>query len=223
MALIGDSKVVFLDEPTSGMDPYSRRMIWNLLRNYRENRVIILTTHFMDEADFLGDRIVVMSKGRLQVAGSSLFLKGKFGIGYHMSVAKEDGADDAAVLAVIQKHVPAAAIEESSKTAVMVNLPRDSTVAFGAILEELEREALLGRRSGERARREAVRLGLLAGLGLEKETLERLVAPLSAEELERVENGWRQKAAERYPIVPQLRYAEKDARAEKGRDGAFLI
>ena len=61
MALIGDSKVVFLDEPTSGMDPSSRRMIWNLLRNYRENRVIILTTHFMDEADLLGDRIGIMS------------------------------------------------------------------------------------------------------------------------------------------------------------------
>ena len=61
MALIGNSKVVFLDEPTSGMDPYSRRMIWNLLRNYRENRVIILTTHFMDEADLLGDRIGIMS------------------------------------------------------------------------------------------------------------------------------------------------------------------
>ena len=61
MALIGDSKVVFLDEPTSGMDPYSRRMMWNLLRNYRENRVIILTTHFMDEADLLGDRIGIMS------------------------------------------------------------------------------------------------------------------------------------------------------------------
>ena len=51
MALIGNSKVVFLDEPTSGMDPYSRRMIWNLLRNYREDRIIILTAHFMDEAD----------------------------------------------------------------------------------------------------------------------------------------------------------------------------
>ena len=61
MALIGDSKVVFLDEPTSGLDQYSRRMIWNLLRNYRENRVIILTTHFMDEADLLGDRIGIMS------------------------------------------------------------------------------------------------------------------------------------------------------------------
>ena len=61
MALIGNSKVVFLDEPTSGMDPYSRRMIWNLLRNYRSERVIILTTHFMDEADLLGDRIGIMS------------------------------------------------------------------------------------------------------------------------------------------------------------------
>ena len=53
-----------MDEPTSGMDPYSRRMIWNLLRNYRENRVIILTTHFMDEADLLGDRIGIMSGER---------------------------------------------------------------------------------------------------------------------------------------------------------------
>ena len=61
MALIGNSKVVFLDEPTSGMDPYSRRMIWNLLRNYREDRIIILTTHFMYEADLLGDRICIMS------------------------------------------------------------------------------------------------------------------------------------------------------------------
>ena len=63
-ALIHDPDVVFLDEPTSGMDPYSRRMIWNLLRNYRENRVIILTTHFMDEADLLGDRIGIMSGER---------------------------------------------------------------------------------------------------------------------------------------------------------------
>ena len=52
---------------------------------------------------------------------------------------------------------------------------------------------------------------------------ESLVQALSPEELEQVEKAWEQKAAERYPIVPQLRYAEKDARAEKGRDGAFLI
>ena len=89
-------------------------------------------------------------------------------------------------------------------------------------LEELEREALLGRRSGERARREAVRFGLLAGLGLDKAALERLVAPLSPEELEQVEKAWEQKAAERYPLFPQLRYEEREQK-ETGRDGAFLI
>lgn len=47
IALIGGSKVVFLDEPTSGMDPYSRRSTWQILQNAREGRVVILTTHFM--------------------------------------------------------------------------------------------------------------------------------------------------------------------------------
>jgi ATP-binding cassette subfamily A (ABC1) protein 3 len=54
IAFIGGSKTVLLDEPTSGMDPYSRRFTWNVIRNMRENRTIILTTHFMDEADLLG-------------------------------------------------------------------------------------------------------------------------------------------------------------------------
>ena len=56
IAFCGDPKVVFLDEPTSGMDPFARRFTWNVIRKYRENRVIVLTTHFMDEADLLGDR-----------------------------------------------------------------------------------------------------------------------------------------------------------------------
>ncbi|KAJ0400729.1 hypothetical protein ATCC90586_003403 [Pythium insidiosum] len=65
IAFIGDSKLVFLDEPTSGMDPYSRRFTWNLLQRNREDRVIVLTTHFMDEADILGDRIAIMADGQL--------------------------------------------------------------------------------------------------------------------------------------------------------------
>jgi ATP-binding cassette subfamily A (ABC1) protein 3 len=51
LAFLGGSKVVFLDEPTSGVDPYSRRSMWNILQNARRGRVIILTTHFMDEAE----------------------------------------------------------------------------------------------------------------------------------------------------------------------------
>lgn len=138
MAMIGDPRVIFLDEPTSGMDPTSRREIWQLLEKKKKGHVIVLCTHFMDEADFLGDRIIVMSKGELQVAGSSLFLKSKYGIGYHMSVAKEEGAVDDDILNVIKTHAPEASVEETSKTMVVVNLPRERTVVFGDILEELE-------------------------------------------------------------------------------------
>ena len=110
--------------------------------------MIVLCTHFMDEADFLGVRIIVMSKGELQVAGSSLFLKSKYGIGYHMSVAKEEGAVDDDILNVIKTHAPEASVEETSKTMVVVNLPRERTVVFGDILEELEaRVRSLTRRS----------------------------------------------------------------------------
>jgi len=89
ISFIGDSKVVFLDEPTSGMDPYSRRFTWDVIRRNREGRVIVLTTHFMDEADLLGDRIAIMSDGSLRCCGSSLFLKNRFGVGYNLTLVKK--------------------------------------------------------------------------------------------------------------------------------------
>ena len=88
IAFIGDPRVVFLDEPTSGMDPYSRRFTWGLINKLKRGRVIILTTHFTDEADILGDRIAIMGKGKLKCCGSSLFLKSRFGIGYNMTIEK---------------------------------------------------------------------------------------------------------------------------------------
>ena len=75
IALIGSPRIVFLDEPTSGMDPYSRRAMWGLLRASKGGRAVVLTTHFMDEADLLGDRIGIMHGGELRTIGSSLFLK----------------------------------------------------------------------------------------------------------------------------------------------------
>ena len=68
-----------LDEPTSGMDAVSRRAIWDLLQQHKSQRTVLLTTHFMDEADLLGDRVAIMAKGELQCCGSSLFLKQKYG------------------------------------------------------------------------------------------------------------------------------------------------
>ncbi|MGH0155462.1 UNVERIFIED_CONTAM: hypothetical protein FKN15_046681 [Acipenser sinensis] len=69
------AQVVMLDEPTSGMDPAARRATWDLLQSQKRGRTILLTTHFMDEADLLGDRIAIMAEGELQCCGSPLFLK----------------------------------------------------------------------------------------------------------------------------------------------------
>lgn len=85
IAIIGDPKIIILDEPTAGVDPYSRRQMWSFLQSRRHGKVILLTTHFMDEADILADRKAVISKGKLRCCGSSLFLKNKFGIGYHLT------------------------------------------------------------------------------------------------------------------------------------------
>lgn len=79
IALIGGSKLVVLDEPTAGMDLNARRKLWNMLKKYKQNRIIILTTHYMDEADILGDRVGIMNEGELVCLGSPLFLKNRIG------------------------------------------------------------------------------------------------------------------------------------------------
>ena len=113
IALLGDPKLVILDEPTSGMDPYSRRATWEMLRTAREGRTIILTTHFMDEADLLGDRVAIMSHGKVECCGSPMFLKSKLNAGYEMTIVKrqhttdsELGCDSDAIVAAINRHVP---------------------------------------------------------------------------------------------------------------------
>uniref|UniRef100_A0A672P8F1 ATP binding cassette subfamily A member 4 n=1 Tax=Sinocyclocheilus grahami TaxID=75366 RepID=A0A672P8F1_SINGR len=88
MAFVGGSKVVILDEPTSGVDPYSRRSIWDLLLKYRTGRTVILSTHHMDEADLLSDRVAIISKGRLHCSGSPLFLKNCFGVGFYLTLVR---------------------------------------------------------------------------------------------------------------------------------------
>uniref|UniRef100_A0A8C2EIU1 P-type phospholipid transporter n=1 Tax=Cyprinus carpio TaxID=7962 RepID=A0A8C2EIU1_CYPCA len=90
IAFIGGSKVVVLDEPTAGVDPYSRRGIWDLLLKYRQGRTIILSTHYMDEADLLGDRIAIISQGKLCCCGTPLFLKARLGTGYYLTLVKRE-------------------------------------------------------------------------------------------------------------------------------------
>merc|ERR1740123_1962737 len=84
LAFIGDPSIIFLDEPTSGMDPAARRKTWDLVEKYKQNRCIVLTTHDMTEAGAIADRIAIMSRGRLQIYGSALYLKSVCGVGYNL-------------------------------------------------------------------------------------------------------------------------------------------
>uniref|UniRef100_A0A669C2U1 ABC transporter domain-containing protein n=1 Tax=Oreochromis niloticus TaxID=8128 RepID=A0A669C2U1_ORENI len=89
IAFVGGSKIVILDEPTAGVDPYARRGIWELLLKYKQGRTIILSTHHMDEADILGDRIAIISHGKMRCCGSSIFLKKCFGSGYYLTLVRD--------------------------------------------------------------------------------------------------------------------------------------
>jgi ATP-binding cassette subfamily A (ABC1) protein 3 len=88
MMLTGGSAVCCVDEVSSGIDPLSRRKLWDILLAERGKRTLILTTHFLDEADLLADDIVILSKGTLRAKGSSVELKDNLGGGYRVHVNK---------------------------------------------------------------------------------------------------------------------------------------
>ena len=91
LAFVGDScKLILLDEPTAGLDITARRRMWDMLERYKQDRVVILTTHYMDEAEILGDRIGIMSQGKLVCQGTSAFLKQRYGTGSQINLETQE-------------------------------------------------------------------------------------------------------------------------------------
>ena len=86
VALIGEPPIVFLDEPTTGLDPKNKREIWDILSHCKENRCMILTTHLMDEAETLCDRIGIILKGKIRCLGSQYKLKANYGKGFKLCI-----------------------------------------------------------------------------------------------------------------------------------------
>lgn len=142
---------MILDEPTAGVDPYSRRSIWEILLKFKAGRTIILTTHCMDESDLLGDRIAIISQGQLKCCGSSLFLKRKLGSGYYLTLVRKEengqkeGLTSSQVIKdILDRQVSNHYIVQDSGTDLVVCLPeRDSEGSdqrhkFPLLFEELE-------------------------------------------------------------------------------------
>jgi ATP-binding cassette subfamily A (ABC1) protein 3 len=87
------------------MDLSARRQMWDMLKEQKKGRIIVLTTHYMDEADILGDRIGIMSSGKVTALGSSIFLKTKFGVGYNLTLVKKNTNPNPEVIAYMEKHL----------------------------------------------------------------------------------------------------------------------
>ncbi|KAF4526763.1 hypothetical protein B566_EDAN015792 [Ephemera danica] len=144
IAVIGDPRIIILDEPTAGVDPYSRRHMWSVLQNRRHGKVILLTTHFMDEADILADRKAVVSRGRLRCCGSSLFLKNKFGIGYHLTMVLDGSGKERHIARLVKGHVGKAERARRHGRELSFILPHDSVGSFSALFSAIEAEIKLG-------------------------------------------------------------------------------
>jgi ATP-binding cassette subfamily A (ABC1) protein 3 len=123
--------LIYLDEPTSGMDTSARRYIWDMLKNYKDGKIIVLTTHFMDEADYLGDRIGIMGEGKLICCGSSVYLKNKFGVGYNLTIVKSNtNIPSAPILELVTKQISEAIILSNVSAEVAFQLPMSTVKLF---------------------------------------------------------------------------------------------
>ncbi|CAD5121577.1 DgyrCDS10076 [Dimorphilus gyrociliatus] len=138
IALINGSNTLILDEPTAGLDPEARRKMWDILQKIRNEKTIILATHFMDEADLLGDRIGIMANGQLQCIGSSLFLKSKFGVGYHLVMAKASNCDVDKISQTIRQYVPNALLESNISSELSYILPKESSENYEEMFRDIE-------------------------------------------------------------------------------------
>nr|XP_015211991.1 PREDICTED: ATP-binding cassette sub-family A member 5 isoform X1 [Lepisosteus oculatus] len=144
IAVLGDPKILLLDEPTAGMDPCSRHQVWSLLKSRQAGRVTVLSTHYMDEADILADRKAVISHGHLKCVGSSLYLKTKCGVGYHLRMSVNESCEADQVTLLVKQHVPKAQLSRQQEAELTYTLPFENMNTFSGLFSELDSHPTLG-------------------------------------------------------------------------------
>uniref|UniRef100_A0A8C5TAQ0 ABC transporter domain-containing protein n=1 Tax=Malurus cyaneus samueli TaxID=2593467 RepID=A0A8C5TAQ0_9PASS len=138
IAMLGNPQVLLLDEPTAGLDPLSRHQVWSLLREQRAGRAILFSTQFMDEADILADRKAFISHGRLKCVGSSLFLKKKWGICYHLRIHVSESCDLENVTSLVKGYIPNATFSGHSQYELRYKLPLENVNKFPDLFSGLD-------------------------------------------------------------------------------------
>ncbi|CAO2645912.1 ATP-binding cassette sub-family A member 6 [Lemmus lemmus] len=139
IATLGDPRILLLDEPTVGLDPFSRQRVWSFLKERRANHVILFSTQFMDEADTLADRKVILSNGSLKCIGSSVFLKRKWGLGYHLSLFMDETCDSEQITSIINHHIPDGKLKVKTNEKLEYILPLERASKFPEFFSDLDK------------------------------------------------------------------------------------
>ncbi|KAL1270498.1 hypothetical protein QQF64_029514, partial [Cirrhinus molitorella] len=126
MALIGCPPLVFLDEPTTGMDPKARRFLWDcILSVIKEGRSVILTSHSMEECEALCTRMAIMVNGQFKCLGSIQHLKSRFGDGYTLIIRVcADQSDLCAVETFVRDTFPGSTLKEKHHSTLQYQIPQ---------------------------------------------------------------------------------------------------
>ncbi|SPP79003.1 blast:ATP-binding cassette sub-family A member 3 [Drosophila guanche] len=139
-ALCGHVKVLFCDEPSTGLYPSSRHDLWKLLLDEKRGRTILLTTHHMDEGEVLADRIAIISDGRLRCLGTLAFLKKQNETSYLLTCEKGPNCNVSRLTQLIASHVPITRPHSNIGSDVSYRLPHRFLGSFGSLFNDLEQQ-----------------------------------------------------------------------------------
>jgi len=131
LSLVNDPEVVFLDEPTTGLDPQARRAVWEVIRRLKgEGRTVMLTTHYLEEAETLADHVAIMNHGKIVAMGTTEDIESKYGSGQKMIV--KAGKD---LLTYLKENTKLVVESDGGTVTILLRDKDDAMVALGAIEE----------------------------------------------------------------------------------------
>ena len=131
LSLVNDPEVVFQDEPTTGLDPQARRAVWEVIRKLKnEGRTVMLTTHYLEEAEELADRVAIMNHGHIVAMGTTEEIESKYGSGSKMTVKAKDD-----LLKYLKENTKLKSEGDNGSVTIHLRVMDDALVALGAIDE----------------------------------------------------------------------------------------
>ncbi|EGG18297.1 hypothetical protein DFA_03791 [Cavenderia fasciculata] len=130
ISILGDNKLVLLDEPTTGLDPGSRRDIWDIIESIKQDKTVLITTHNMEEADALCSKIAIVANGQLQCVGSPIYLKNRYGKGFRLDIVPESEHFKDSLIQMVNQTFPDATQEESMNETLTFLIPRECDISI---------------------------------------------------------------------------------------------